>query len=225
MHLHFGCAGRRARMNQHGQGKRVDLFPDRREGRVRQRTAVDVGEHHDAYRAVCDGAPQFADCSLRVLPRQRRHPAQPARMLDLGLRHVVIGDLRGARADRLVSEIDIGASQGEDRQVDAVRVHVLDPQCEIEMAGHRRHERCAVDGDALAAGAASVAGCNGGGRVRAEAPSSLGSSMWVWMSISIGHPPQAMRVAAGGWPSRGSVIGRRRGRRRAPRRSRGRLRP
>ena len=94
------------------------------------------------------GTLELAQCAaLRVLPGQRREPAQPRRMGGLRRGHVVVHDLRGPQAHVGRSPIAVGAREREDADVDAVLVHRSQSQVVVEHRRHRRHERRAVEMD------------------------------------------------------------------------------
>src|SRR5579883_368199 len=146
-HVELGEAGRRRRVHEDGKAAPVDRLPDRREFRVRQRFAVDIGEDDDADGALGAGAVELGHRLLRVLPGERGHPADAVRPLRLRPRHVVVHHLRRLEADLRPAPIDVGAGQGEDGEIDLGLVHLLDAQLVVEMAFLRRHEGGAVPHD------------------------------------------------------------------------------
>ena len=79
-HVHEVGAGRLARMHQDGQGAPVDLGPDRCERGLGQAPPGDVGDDHDADRALVAASGQLLDGASGILPGQRGEPADPVRM-------------------------------------------------------------------------------------------------------------------------------------------------
>ena len=143
-HVHLGDARRRRRMHEHRQPARVDRRPNGSECRIRERSTVDVGEHHDAARASIARTTELSQRKIRILPGKRCEPAQPIRMRSLRRRHVIVHDPCGLEADFRAAPVAIRARERDDADVDAMRVHRLQPQVVVEHRRHRRHERGAV---------------------------------------------------------------------------------
>ena len=137
-----------------GSALGVDRRPDRRERRIGQRPAVDVGEHHHAgragrMRAIELGqrdAPGTATAATRTSASRSGCAVCAAAMSSFMIR----------AACRLTSgppQNTFGTGERHDADVDAARVHRLQAQVVVEHRRHRRHERRAVEMDRAQAAA------------------------------------------------------------------------
>ena len=115
----------------------MHLLEDRREFRIVERAAVDVGEDLDAAGAQgLDRALHLLERRLDVVHRHRGDEAGEAlRVLGDDLRHAVIGDARQlGRALGRGDEFDRRHRQGEDLLIVAEFLH--QPQARIEVVEH-----------------------------------------------------------------------------------------
>jgi hypothetical protein len=128
-------------MNQNRQLRLVDFLPYRRKLRIGEIFARNVCNNHHA-----DGAILQATCELglrifRILPGQRREPANPIRPRTLLFRHGVVYELGGLQTDFTSAPVDVGAGQRHDRHIDAGGVHVLDPAVVVPHGLEQREKR------------------------------------------------------------------------------------
>ncbi len=130
-----------------GSDLRVDRGPDRRERRIGERLPSDVREHHDPGRSGCGCTIEFGERQVRILPRQRREPAQAVRMRGARSRHIVVHDACGVQADLGTAPVAVGTGERHDADVDAAFVHRREPQVVVEHRRHGRHEWRAVEVD------------------------------------------------------------------------------
>lgn len=141
-------------MDQDGEAAPVDGLPDGGESGVGEGLAVDVGQgdHPDEAESVA-GAVEFGDGVGAVLPGEARQAPETVGMGAADVGDVVVGQAGGEVARVAVAPEGVGCGQGEDRQVDAARVHRGEPGGDVEHAGGEGHEGCAeaVDGGAARA--------------------------------------------------------------------------
>ena len=125
-------------MNEHAGLPPVAFREERPVGRVRERSATDVREEHDALQAqLVEGARELAKRAVRVVHRDGGEAQEPPGPLrdEVGVRvvhHARDLDLRPA-----LGEEDVRGREREDLHVDAHAVHVLEALADVR---HRRRD-------------------------------------------------------------------------------------
>ena len=117
-------------------------------GSVRARPAM-LASTITPDRAPVRGSRQLRHGGVRILPGERAQPADARGVRGLGSRHVVVDDPRRLEAHVAAAPVHVRAREGDDREIDARGVHLADAVRVVEVPRLGRHERRAVEKDAL----------------------------------------------------------------------------
>ena len=148
------------RVQEHGQLELLTALEDRRERRVREIAARDVGAHVDGADAGQAGRPlELADRGWRLLHWQRRTADEPVRKRGMRFGQALVEGVGQAPPEFPFGEVRHRRRQRQGLKADPRAIHRLDSRVDVPVGRAQRRGRAAADHDRRPLGIRPIDAC------------------------------------------------------------------